>query len=76
VRWLDLTVVGIQFPVAMGIGYLWGRTMDRWFGTQPWLTLVFFLFGTVAGFLNLFRMTARAAREEEAERDEGGGDGG
>ena len=73
VRWLDLTVVGIQFPVAMGIGYVWGRAMDRWFGTWPWLTLAFFLFGTAAGFVNLFRMTSRAAREEDTEQ--GGGDG-
>ncbi len=61
----------------MVIGYLWGRTMDRWFGTSPWLTIVFSLFGIAAGFLNLFRMTAKAARDEEAlERERDADDGG
>ena len=70
-KWADLSIIGIQFPVAIVIGYLWGRTMDRWFGTWPWLTGLFSLFGIAAGFLNLFRMTAEAARSE----DEGAGDG-
>lgn len=75
--WADLSIVGIQFPVAIVIGYLWGRTMDRWFGTAPWLTIVFSIFGIAAGFLNLFRMTAKAARDEEAlEREQDADDGG
>ncbi len=72
-RWADLSIIGIQFPVAIVIGYLWGRTMDRWFGTAPWLTAIFSLFGIAAGFLNLFRMSAEVARDEQ--RDGGGGDG-
>lgn len=65
--WMDLSIVGIQFPVAIAIGYFWGRWMDRWLGTHPWLTIVFALFGVAAGFVNLFRITIRATREEEAE---------
>jgi hypothetical protein len=58
-------VVGIQFPVAMAIGYFWGKWMDGWFGTWPYLTGLFSLLGIIAGFVNLFRMTAQAARSEE-----------
>jgi len=29
--------------------------LDRVFGTSPWLTLTFTLFGIAGGFLNLFR---------------------
>jgi ATP synthase protein I len=68
--WLDVSIVGIQFPVAIGLGYLWGRWMDRYLGTTPWLTIVFALFGIVAGFVNLFRITAAAGRAEQREADE------
>ena len=63
--WLNVSIVGLQFPVAIVIGYLWGKFLDTHLGTWPWLTLVFTLFGIAAGFVNLFRITAAAAREEE-----------
>jgi ATP synthase protein I len=63
--WLDVSVIGIQFPVAIALGYFFGRWLDDQLGTRPWLTLVFSLFGIAAGFLNLFRITAQAARAEE-----------
>jgi len=64
-NWLNASIVGIQFPVAMAIGYFWGKWMDGLFGTEPWLTIIFFIFGLIAGFVNLFRITMRTAREEE-----------
>jgi F0F1-type ATP synthase assembly protein I len=63
--WLNVSIVGIQFPVAIAIGYFFGRFLDRHLGTWPWLTIVFSVFGIAAGFVNLFRITAQAARSEE-----------
>jgi F0F1-type ATP synthase assembly protein I len=63
--WLDVSVVGIQFPVAIAIGYFFGHWLDKQLGTDPWLTIIFALFGIAAGFVNLFRITAQAARAEE-----------
>jgi ATP synthase protein I len=63
--WLQVSIVGIQFPVAILIGFFWGRWMDKVFGTWPWLTLIFSVFGITAGFVNLFRITAQASRTEE-----------
>jgi len=65
--WLDVSIVGIQFPVAIGLGYFFGRWLDGMFGTKPWCTAVFSLFGIIAGFINLFRITAQAGRDEAAE---------
>lgn len=64
-NWLNASIVGIQFPVAMAIGYFWGKWMDGWFGTEPWLTIVFSIFGITAGFVNLFRITLQTGRREE-----------
>ncbi len=75
--WLDLSIVGIQFPIAIAIGFFWGRWMDRHLGTWPWLTAIFTLFGIIAGFVNLFRITAKAERDEaERARQDGTGEGG
>jgi len=63
--WLDVSVVGIQFPVAIALGFFFGRWLDAQLGTHPWLTAVFSLFGIAAGFVNLFRITAQAGRAEE-----------
>jgi ATP synthase protein I len=30
--------------------------LDRWLGTWPWLFLVFFVLGSVAGVLNVYRL--------------------
>lgn len=57
----------------MALGYFWGRWLDGVFGTGKWLTLVFALFGVAAGFVNLFRITMEATREEE--RRQAGDDG-
>ena len=67
--WLDVSVVGIQFPVAIGLGFFFGRWLDRQLGTDPWMMLVFLLFGIAAGFVNLFRITAQAS-EAERQLDE------
>lgn len=50
-----LSTIGIALVAATAIGLLIGYGLDRWLGTRPWLTMLFTLFGIVAGFLNLFR---------------------
>jgi len=37
--------------IGLGIGYY----IDKWLDTRPIFLLIFFLFGVVAGFLNLYR---------------------
>ncbi len=64
-NWLNASIVGIQFPVAMALGYFWGKWMDGVFGTEPWQTIIFSILGVIAGFVNLFRITMATAREEE-----------
>ncbi len=56
---LDASSIGWMFPIAMGLGYLWGWGMDKLFGTRPWLTWIFTAFGVIAAFINLFRIGLR-----------------
>jgi ATP synthase protein I len=50
-----LSTIGIALVASTAIGLLIGYGLDRLLGTTPWLTMVFLLFGIVAGFINLFR---------------------
>ncbi|HUJ12251.1 MAG TPA: AtpZ/AtpI family protein [Thermoanaerobaculia bacterium] len=56
---LDASSIGWMFPIAIGLGFLWGWGMDKLFHTSPWLTIIFTAFGVVAAFINLFRIGLR-----------------
>ncbi|HEY8130364.1 MAG TPA: AtpZ/AtpI family protein [Thermoanaerobaculia bacterium] len=56
---LDASSIGWMFPIAIGLGFLWGWGMDKLFGTRPWLTAIFTAFGVIAAFINLFRIGLR-----------------
>ena len=56
---LNASSIGWMFPIAMGLGFLWGWGMDKIFGTKPWLTWIFTAFGVIAAFVNLFRIGLR-----------------
>lgn len=48
--------MGTELVVATCIGLGMGYWLDRWMGTEPWMLLLFFLFGAAAGFRNLYRL--------------------
>lgn len=50
------SAVGIVIVVSVVIGFLLGRWLDRIFGTDPWLLLVFTILGVAAGFIEMYRM--------------------
>jgi len=64
-RIADASSLGLAFPIAIALGYFWGRWLDKVFGTAPWLTIAFSVFGVAGGFLNAFRTAIRIGREED-----------
>ncbi len=52
---------------ATFIGLAMGYYLDRWLETSPWLTLIFLLFGIIAGFRNIFILTQRELKRQEDE---------
>jgi len=61
----ELSAGLLSFVVAIAIGWWFGNLLDRWFGTAPWLTSLFTLFGVAAGILNVSRTVSRALRQTE-----------
>ena len=59
----ELSAAFLSFVVAIALGWWFGRLLDGWLGTPPWLTMVFSLFGLVAGVLNVYRTVSRAIRQ-------------
>ena len=47
-------VVEIVAAMAIGIGI--GLILDNYFSTRPLFTIIFFLLGSLAGILNVFRV--------------------
>jgi ATP synthase protein I len=48
--------IGVELVAALLVGCGIGYLLDSWFGTKPWLFLVFFLLGSAAGMLNVYRL--------------------
>ena len=40
---------------AVAVGTIIGFILDNWFDTKPWLILIFFFIGVVAGIMNVIR---------------------
>jgi ATP synthase protein I len=63
----ELSAGLLSFVVALAIGWWFGRTLDGWLGTSPWLTSIFALLGVAAGVLNVYRTVSRALRAPAGE---------
>ena len=47
---------GVEVVSALIVGIVIGLLLDRWLGTWPWLFLLFFVAGSAAGILNVYRL--------------------
>ena len=53
--------IGIAFKMStelvasVAVGTIIGFILDNWFGTKPWLILIFFFVGVIAGILNVIK---------------------
>ena len=59
-----------ELVAAILLGSFVGYALDRFFGTAPWMFLVFFLLGFAAGLLNVTR--AFKQMQEDIKRETGG----
>lgn len=58
-KWVEYSSVGLMFPASILVGFFIGHFLDRWLKTDPWLTVVFIIYGILAGFFNLFSQARR-----------------
>ena len=56
--------LGTELVAAVAVGTIIGFILDNWFGTKPWLIIIFFFLGTAAGMLNVIK-TAKRMQEKK-----------
>jgi ATP synthase protein I len=44
-----------ELVAAVAVGTIIGFILDKTFGTKPWLILIFFFIGVVAGIINVIK---------------------
>jgi ATP synthase protein I len=49
---------------SVAVGTIIGFILDSWFDTKPWLIIIFFFLGAVAGILNVIRTANRMQKED------------
>ncbi len=72
-RSLALSSVGILMVVSVAIGAGIGLWLDERLGTDPWFTVAGVVFGTAAGFHEMWRLV-RASERSETPPDPSGDD--
>ena len=56
--------LGTELVAAVGVGTIIGFILDSWFGTKPWLIIIFFFLGAAAGILNVIRAAIRMQEKD------------
>ena len=47
--------ISTEFVASVVVGSIIGFILDNLFGTKPWLIIIFFIIGVIAGMLNVIR---------------------
>jgi len=68
---LSASSIGLEIGLSVGIGLLIGWWLDQHLGTQPWLMLLWLVFGLIAGFRGVVRAIKRADRAAAEEQARG-----
>ena len=61
--------IGVAFKMstelvsAVAVGTIIGFILDNWFGTKPWLILIFFFVGVIAGIMNVVKSAKKMQRK-------------
>ncbi len=51
-----------ELVAAVAVGTIIGFILDKTFGTKPWLILLFFFVGVIAGIMNVFKTAKKMQR--------------
>jgi ATP synthase protein I len=65
---MAISSLGLMLPSSIAVGLFLGYVLDKVFGTQPWMLIIFFLFGSASGIYNLLRGLNRLQDEEKRDK--------
>jgi ATP synthase protein I len=56
--------LGTELVSAVLVGTIIGFILDTWFDTKPWLIILFFFLGSIAGILNVIKSANRMQKKD------------
>ena len=56
--------LGTELVSAVLVGTIIGFILDTWFDTKPWLIILFFLLGSIAGILNVIKVAKKMQQKD------------
>jgi ATP synthase protein I len=59
------STLGLEMGLSVAVGAIIGYYLDKWLHSEPWLLIVFLIFGVIAGFRSLYRALKRLQREDK-----------
>jgi ATP synthase protein I len=62
--WGKYGSIGVEMLASVLVGAFGGYGLDRLFHTKPWLMIVGFILGSIAGFRSLFRLLKEENKEK------------
>lgn len=76
------STMGLHIVSSIIVGLAFGYYLDKYFGTKPWLLMIFFLLGVMAGFKMVWEDFRKLQRRQmgqqhsslKQEGEEGAGD--
>ena len=54
-----------ELVAAVAVGTIIGFILDNWFGTKPWLILIFFFVGVIAGIMNVLNQQKKCKKNKK-----------
>ena len=56
--------LGTELVSAVLVGTIIGFILDTWFDTKPWLIILFFFLGSIAGILNVIKAANKMQKKD------------
>jgi len=61
----EYSTVGLIFPISIAVGLAIGYFLDNLLNTSPYLLIIFTIYGVVAGFVNLIKVTKQNGKKKK-----------
>lgn len=61
----EYLTLGLMFPFSIAVGLAIGYFLDKLLNTSPYLLIIFTIYGVVAGFVNLIKVTKKNGKRKK-----------